>query len=190
MSKKRNKKNDRILIIIGIIVAIMIIMLILILNLIKPKNQEVQTTNLEENTVIEDISVEEEVMKMNESDRIKRYIGIFFEDIENEDYQKAYDVLNEDFRNTYFPNIEEFTTYVQKYFSSSNLGITYDNIERLGNNKTGNMYVVWIYIRNLLDLYKTDEQRETEETNYINFVILEHDYNNYEMSFSVVNIEE
>ena len=52
------------------------------------------------------------------------------------------------------------------------------------------MYVVWIYIRNLLDLYKTDEQRETEETNYINFVILEHDYNNYEMSFSVVNIEE
>ena len=114
----------------------------------------------------------------------------FFEDIENEDYQKAYDVLNEDFRNTYFPNIEEFTTYVQKYFSSSNLGITYDNIERLGNNKTGNMYVVWIYIRNLLDLYKTDEQRETEETNYINFVILEHDYNNYEMSFSVVNIEE
>ena len=98
--------------------------------------------------------------------------------------------MNEDFRNTYFPNIEEFTTYVQKYFSSSNLGITYDNIERLGNNKTGNMYVVWIYIRNLLDLYKTDEQRETEETNYINFVILEHDYNNYEMSFSVVNIEE
>ena len=29
------------------------------------------------------------------------------------------------------------------------LGITYDNIERLGNNKTGNMYVLLLTISNI-----------------------------------------
>lgn len=183
--KKKKSDNSKYLIIIAIIVAIMIITIIVILNIIKPKEQENNNTNSEvtSETTEEEIPVEDELKKMNEMDRIKRYIGIFFEDIENEDYQKAYNVLNEEFKNTYFPSLEEFENYVKKHFKSSTLGLTYDNVERLGNNKTGNMYIVWIYTRNLLELKKSDEESDDED--YTNFVVIENDYNNYEMSFSV-----
>ena len=64
------------------------------------------------------------------------------------------------------------------------IGIKYDNIERLGNNKTGNMYVLWLTIGSIYQ-GKLEEDEKLDQTN---FVIIERDYNNYEMSFSV-NLE-
>ena len=59
--------------------------------------------------------------------------------------------------------------------------LTYDNVERLGNSKTGNMYVVWVTISNMFQ----SKLKDGEELPLTNFVIIEYDYNKYEMSFSV-----
>ena len=64
--------------------------------------------------------------------------------------------------------------------------VEYNNIERLGNSKTGNLYVLWLTIGNMFQP-KLAEDVEIPETN---FVIIEYDYNKYEMSFSLLNYEE
>ena len=111
----------------------------------------------------------------------KSHVGFFLEDIENGDYQSAYDVLNEDFKKTYFTNLDEFKEYADKNFNSSIMTLTYDNVERLGNSKTGNMYVVWVTISNMFQ----SKLKDGEELPQTSFVIIEYDYNKYEMSFSV-----
>lgn len=150
------------------------------ISLVKNKQvSEKNTNNNTENNVIQETEEEQqnEIKNMSESNRMKRYVGIFFENIENQDYEKAYKVLNYDFKTTYFPTIEEFEKYAKIHFNPSTMGVTYDNIERLGNNKTGNMYVLWLTISNIFN---------KQESNETNFVIIENDYNDYEMSFSVI----
>lgn len=166
----------------------MLALIIFIIQLVLPKtaqtneNNQAQTSEqTTDNTTEEPVSREEEVKDLTENARIKRYIGYFLEDIENGDYQSAYNVLNEDFKSTYFPTLENFTTYAKKYFDSPLLSMTYDNIERLGNEKTGNMYVVWTTISNMF-MRKLKDGEKIAQTN---FVIIEKNYNDYEMSFSV-----
>lgn len=188
---KRKKKNNNIKYIIAIIVIaiIMMINLIIIIKLTKKPSSTAQTSNTinstassESNTEEEESqSRDEEVRNLSETIRMKRYIGFFLEDIENGDYQSAYDVLNEDFKKTYFTNLEEFKNYADKNFNSSIMTLTYDNVERLGNSKTGNMYVVWVTISNMFQ----EKLQDDEELPQTNFVIIEYDYNKYEMSFSV-----
>lgn len=153
----------------------------LITSLINKKQTENKSNinNTEQNQKNEEKSnPDEEIKALSESNRMKRYIGKFFEDIEAEEYMQAYNKLNEDFRKNYFSTLEDFIKYADSNFKTSMLGVTYDNIERWGNNKTGNMYIIWITV--------ADSFKGKKETN---FVIIEKDYNNYEMSFSV-NLEE
>lgn len=188
---KRKKKNNNIKYSIAIIVIaiIMMINLVIIIKLTKKPSSTAQTSNTinstassESNTEEEESqSRDEEVRNLSETIRMKRYIGFFLEDIENGDYQSAYDVLNEDFKKTYFTNLEEFKNYADKNFNSSIMTLTYDNVERLGNSKTGNMYVVWVTISNMFQ----EKLQDDEELPQTNFVIIEYDYNKYEMSFSV-----
>ena len=147
-------------------------------------NNTVVTTEPTEEEI--EASEKEEIKNMSESKRMKRYIGMFFEDIEEEKYLEAYSVLNEEFKNSYFPRLEDFEEYAKKYLNSNTLAITYDNIERLGNNKTGNMYVVWTTITDIFRP-KLAEDEKIEQTN---FVIIEKNYNEFEMSFSVKTDEE
>ena len=188
---KRKKKNNNIKYIIAIIVIsiIMMINLVIIIKLTKKPSSTAQTSNTinstassESNTEEEESqSRDEEVRNLSETIRMKRYIGFFLEDIENGDYQSAYDVLNEDCKKTYCTNLEEFKNYADKNFNSSIMTLTYDNVERLGNSKTGNMYVVWVTISNMFQ----EKLQDDEELPQTNFVIIEYDYNKYEMSFSV-----
>ncbi len=188
---KRKKKNNNMKYIIAIIIIaiIMIINLVIIIKLTKKPGSTAQTNNTINSTVSsesntdeeESQSRDEEVRNLSETIRMKRYIGFFLEDIENGDYQSAYDVLNEDFKKTYFTNLEEFKNYADKNFNSSIMTLTYDNVERLGNSKTGNMYVVWVTISNMFQ----EKLQDDEELPQTNFVIIEYDYNKYEMSFSV-----
>lgn len=186
---KKQKKNNN----IKYIVAIILIAIIMIINLIviirltkKPKsanqaNNPISSESNNDDTEEDSGSREDDVKSLPETLRIKRYIGFFLEDIENGDYQSAYDVLNEDFKKTYFTNLDEFKEYADKNFNSSIMTLTYDNVERLGNSKTGNMYVVWVTISNMFQ----SKLKDGEELPQTNFVIIEYDYNKYEMSFSV-----
>lgn len=186
---RKQKKNNN----IKYIVAIILIAIIMIINLIviirltkKPKsanqaNNPISSESNNDDTEEDSGSREDDVKSLPETLRIKRYIGFFLEDIENGDYQSAYDVLNEDFKKTYFTNLDEFKEYADKNFNSSIMTLTYDNVERLGNSKTGNMYVVWVTISNMFQ----SKLKDGEELPQTNFVIIEYDYNKYEMSFSV-----
>ncbi len=191
--KKKKNNTKYIIIAIAIIAIIMIGVLCILINSIVKSTQKGTKTNTNTNSTTttseqtdeEQISEEDEIKQLSESARMKRYIGNFFNNIEDGDYQSAYNVLNEDFKKTYFSNLDEFTTYAKKYFGSSMLGITYDNIERLGNNKTGNMYVLLLTISNIFQ-GKLDDDEKLPQTY---FVIVEKNYNDYEMSFSVNDVE-
>ncbi len=184
MKKRKNNTQKYLSAIIIVLVIIAIIFIVAIRKNKKKKNENI-STNSKNMTIQEteqtDISQEDEIKTLTESKRIKRYIGIFFDNIENGDYETEYNKLNEEFKNTYFPTLDSFEEYVNRYLNPSIIGVSYDNFERLGNNKTGNMYVVWLTIGNIYQR-KLTEDEELEQTN---FIILEHNYNNYELSFSV-----
>ena len=191
----KRKKNDtkNIIIAIVVIAIIMIGVLSFVINAIVKSSQKENNTNITANStnasseeaINEQTTQLDEIKQLSESSRMKRYIGNFFNSIEDENYQSAYDVLNEDFKKRYFSNLDEFTTYAKKNFGSSMVGISYDNIERLGNNKTGNMYVILLTISNVFQK-KLNEDEKLPQTY---FVIVEKDYDNYEMSFSVNGVE-
>lgn len=175
---KKKNNNNKYIVIVAIVAIAMLATLCVIISLIIPKqnNKESksgssQTTS--SNNTSETISPEDEIKSLSESNRMKRYIGIFFENIEQENYQEAYNKLNEDYKSNYFSTLQEFTDYAKENFKTNMLGVTYDNIERLGNNKTGNMYVVKVTVADMVK-----GKIETD------FVIIEKDYNDYEMSFS------
>lgn len=190
MNNRKKKENIKYIFLFILTVILMIGCIILIVKVIGPKVDKNVIGNFQDEEQItepEEVSNEDEIKQMSETSRMKRYVGIFFENIEEENYEQAYNVLNKDFKSTYFPTLDEFKEYAKKYFDFSTIGVTYENIERLGNNKTGNMYVLWLTIENLLELKKTEE--DYQNTPRTNFVIIENDYNNYEMSFSVINEE-
>lgn len=191
--KRKKKDTKNIIIAIVVIAIIMIGILCFVINAIVKSTKKENNTNTNvnntstssEETTGEEVSQLDEIKQLSESGRMKRYIGNFFNSIEDGDYQTAYNVLNEDFKKRYFSNLNEFTTYAKKNFGSSMVGISYDNIERLGNNKTGNMYVILLTISNIFQ-GKLNEDEKLPQTY---FVIVEKDYDNYEMSFSVSGVE-
>ena len=54
-----------------------------------------------------------DLRNMTEKERIKTYVSKYISYIENLDYEKAYSLLNEDFKQNYFKTIEEFETYAK-----------------------------------------------------------------------------
>lgn len=186
MNKKQREKMVNIIL---ILIAIALIISNIIL-LIKFQNDEtyVEEENYGNNQTIENETKaeteeqniqEDDITTMTEQQRMKYYMNSFLEKIENDNYKEAYDLLNQQFKETYFPTEESFKNYSEKYFDMSTTAVEFNNIERLGNPTTGNIYVLWIY---LVDVLKNTPDEEKEETN---FVILEKDYNQYELSFNV-----
>lgn len=185
MGKRKNDRNLYIFIFLVVVLVVLIAFSVVALsNRGKRKKDGAIAVNsqAENDEDYEEIPEDEEIRTLRESDRMKRYIGIFFDRLEDKDYQSAYDVLNSEFKASYFPTLDDFKQYADKNFNTSIMSVTYDNIERLGNNKTGNLYVMWLTISNIFQRKIEDDGDKLEQTY---FVILEKDYNNYEMSFSV-----
>ena len=103
----------------------------------------------------------------------------FFDEIENDNYTKAYDLLSKKFKDNYFDTVEKFKNYALNNFNTDTMVMNFQNIERLGNPINGNIYVVWMKMGNIFDI-KNDEEKEDTK-----FVILEKDYDDFELSFSV-----
>lgn len=101
------------------------------------------------------------------------YMGIFLGYIEGGEYEKAYNLLYEDFKQNYFPTLESFEQYLPTVFSEMS-NIEHENIER-----NGNIYVLWLSITDAIN-GKPGEQKK------MNIVIQENDYNNFAISFSVI----
>ncbi len=168
------KKKDRTLpIIIGVSVVVVIAGIMITNNSNKEPDYSKMTE--EEKTVAINEKIDKidltELSEMNERERMERYVGKFLEEVRNKNYEVAYEMLYEDFKDKYFKTLEEFESYAKTKFSSR-VSVEYTNIER-----NGDIYVLWLNITNPL--------KSKSEAKEINFVVRENALDDFELSFSV-----
>lgn len=173
---------SELLITIGILVLICVNIVLVINNILTPrleqeKQQKIEQKKEEQSQQQETVTSEEYQLSLlkqgTERDRMEYYCGQFIKYIEKKNYTKAYELLYSEFKQQYFPTIEEFTTYVQKTYPST-MVVKYDDIDRQGD----------IYILTL----KIDYAFATDASNQFTqrIVVQESDYNKYVLSFQVI----
>lgn len=111
-----------------------------------------------------------DLKEMNERDRMERYFGEYIDYVESGEYEKAYNLLYPEFKENYFPSIEEYEKYVKEKYPEVII-VDYDNIERQGQ-----YYVLFI---------KIPKAGREEEIITQNVVLYEKDYAEYYISFSL-----
>lgn len=179
-----DEKLRKTLRIVIILILVLVNIVVLLSNLIKNKTQNEKNTDnnavsnqVSENEIYEKtientaVSVENKISNMNESDRIKSYFGEFLDNIENKEYNKAYNLLNEEFKNNYFPSLEEFENYINETFPEVSLAAQYNSFNRKGE----------IYVLNV-SIYSLAGSKENSITKDV--VIRENGTNNFTISFS------
>ena len=183
MSIKKNRVLNIVLLIVTLICVSINIVLLLNKFLIPRRESEViykeklnkkmQLNKTNSDNVSSEQNQLELLKKGTERDRIEYYCGQFFKNIENKNYEKAYQVLYPEFKQQYFPTIEDFEKYVQKTYPSV-LAINYDDFDRQGD-----IYITTVLVDNALakDNSKQFSQR---------IVVQESDYNKYVLSFQVI----
>lgn len=183
---ENSKKNIRILI---IIILVLVNVLVLVNNLIKEEKAKVsKNANSNENAIYNETNEnianiatsnstttpsisDSKISSMSESSRIKTYFGEFLNNIENENYSKAYSMLNADYKANYFPTLEEFETYVKENFPSGTLVVNYNSFDRKGE----------IYVINV-SIYSLSGSKDNAVTEDV--VIRENGTNDFTLSFS------
>lgn len=175
-NKNVNNKFFRVMILILIIVLVLLFIVNLILrNTLQEQQEEnVVDTNTVTAEEIEQNAKDRELeglINADERTRIQQYCGTFIRHIENEEYDKAYDLLYPDFKTNYFKTLEDFTKYVQEKFPSDLIVVSYDNIERQGQ-----YYILFTTITSPLQPDYSMEER---------FFFVENDFNDFKVSFEV-----
>ncbi len=117
----------------------------------------------------------DKLSNMKERDRMEYYITTFLNYAEDGKYDKAYEMLYENFKTKYFPTELNFKDYAEKHFTSME-DKDFTNIER--QDKT---YYMWVTIKDVLSGKKDDPGKE------YTFVIKENSLNDIELSFSVLD---
>lgn len=168
MINKKKLKNKKVLLLIVLAIIIIIVNLCLILRNDKSESDTIDALEEEENQ-----KVISKLENMNERNRMEYYLAIFINYLEDEDYESAYGLLYDEFKENYFPTLSEFEEYAKKTFPKM-MNVEHDNIER-----NGDVYVLWIYISDLLN-------GSPEGKKEMNVVIKENDFNDFVMSFSVI----
>ena len=168
---KKNKDKK-----IYVLVVLIILITILIGN-ISSNHKKKHDSNLERTEEETEAYTQQNItlalQTMKERERMEYYFRIFLGYIEKGEYEKAYNLLYEDFKKTYFPNLEAFQNYIPTVFSEMT-NIQHNNIER-----NGDLYVLWISVTDAIH-GKKDQAKE------MNIVIQEKDYNDFVLSFSVI----
>ena len=168
-------------ILLSIVVLILIAVNILIyINNHKTEIQESTDNKVNTENIIKNTSVNSEqeiqdkvtnkVATLPEKNRMQIYFGNFITYIEQQDYENAYKLLNESFKNNYFPTIDEFKQYVQKY--PKNMTVDYQNIDRQGE-----LFVLTVEIK---DIFNSSVESIKQRV-----VIRENNTNNFTLSFQV-----
>lgn len=160
------KKKKKILF-LTIILLILLVIAIIVLKL-QSKNNNTTITNSQENAVsyYEDNNVDK-LEQMSERDRIKFYFSQYIENIENGDYDKAYNLLYTEFKEKYYPTLEDYEEYVEEKYPEI-ITLNYDDIQT-----EGYYYILTI---TFFDTVKDSEFKQK-------FVIREYDFNKIAISF-------
>lgn len=119
---------------------------------------------------------DEEIIKklstLGEWDRMDYYCGEYFKYLVDKNYESAYNLLYPEFKEKYFPTLDDYTKYIEKTYPNG-FSWTDEDITRQGN-----VYVLKVKI---LD---TKGTRDNEKSQRI--VLKENNYNDYIISFQVI----
>ena len=161
---------------IPIFIAILILVIIacFIGILINKYTEKAKTANLTEEELEYkeyDDTIKEKLQEMSELERMQFYFGEFLNYTEIGEYERAYDKLNENFKNTYFNDLQIFITYIENYYPYS-ATIEYKEFDRYGD-----IYVLKVKI--------SSSTNNTFEPFEQNVVVHEFGAHNYKISFEV-----
>ena len=139
--------------------------------IIAKRNEEIKKIT-DKKTDVEMAETElKEVKKMKEKQRMQYYFSKYITYIEEKNYEKAYNLLYEEYRNNYFPTLEEFEKYVKQKYPDF-MSVEYNDMSRQGE-----YYILTVNIYNLL----TNEIIEKEQK----YIIKENNFLDYVLSFQV-----
>ena len=171
-----------ILILISILILIAICLFVFINSNFENANNVQQNTGLNENintnytttsNEIDDQNRDALVASLNERQRMQTYFGRYLSYIESGDYESAYNLLYDGFKQNYFPTLKDFETYAQNNYPA-NMVVEYINIER-----EGTIFILTVKIRNALsDNTQTDVKEQQ-------IVVTENNVNDFKLSFEV-----
>lgn len=171
-----------ILVLISILIIIAICLFVFINSNFENANNVQQNTGLNENintnytttsNEVDDQNRDALVASLNERQRMQTYFGRYLSYIESGDYESAYNLLYDGFKQNYFPTLKDFETYAQNNYPA-NMVVEYTNIERQGT-----IFILTIKIRNALnDNTQTDVPEQQ-------IVVTENDVNDFKLSFEV-----
>ena len=165
--KKNNKTQKLKRIIIVLIILVIIIGMLLLLVLSKQKTEEGKT---EEQIKEEKIQQEQtkQLKLKGERERMQEYLIMYLNYIEKEQYEKAYGLLYQDFKDLYYPDLEFYKQYVKRnYFPV--MRIEFEDIQRQGE-----YYILSVTLIDIMNDLNSKQQK---------FVIYEKEINDFTLSF-------
>ena len=140
-------------------------------------------TNLNEvkiNTNYTTVSEEEDeenrvnkIATLTEKQRMQTYFGQYISYVESKNYEKAYDLLYDGFKQNYFKTLEEFKNYAENNYPN-NIVVEYTNIQRQGT-----LFILTVKIKDALDSIDQEGVKEQQ------VVIIENSTNNFKLSFEI-----
>ncbi len=164
-------KNKKTILTIMVICIILVIIITLIILSIKKDNKpepNVTPSNRIETAEEKNTREIEELKGMGETSRMQFYVSKYISYLEEGDYESAYNLLYDEFKQNYFKTQEEFTTYVKNKYSDI-ITLDYEKTERLGP-----YYVVTLNFKDLINDTKNYTQL---------FVLKENGFNDFVLSF-------
>ena len=172
----KKKKTTSLVIILVLILVVLLIYSFIFANRKQPDNtiveeEIVQPDNNTNPNVVTDLS---ELSQMQQYDRIKYYMDKYLFYIEEQNYELAYSLLHDDFKQEHFKTLEEFKQYVINKYPVVNT-IEYEKYDKLG------MYHI-LTIKFIDVLNSTSNNIPSFEQKYI---IVENGLNDFKLSFQV-----
>ena len=168
-----NKKNSKKKI---VIVLVTLILLLIILLLLVVRGKEDTVSNESEKADIEYVEKRKEekavdLSDKNEQQRMQYYCANFFKLIDLENYDEAYKLLYSEYKENFFPTLNNFKQYFKDYFPSD-FALSYENMERFGD-----IYVLTVSL--------SDTVNGSYGHNFDLYVVIkENSLNDYVISFS------
>ena len=160
--KNNNVKSKLNPFVITVIILVIAIIAILVYTLIANRNYSGEDKTVIDTETGQVVSGEMlEIYNMTEEERIKYYFNKYIDCLENGDYETAYNMLDQKFKDNYFQTLEAFTS------------VTYDDLTRMGN-----YYILDV---TFLDLFASTDENMVGTSQ--KFIFYETDYDVYTMSF-------
>ena len=173
MARLRKNKKTKMIVIILVVVLIALIFAMILLYRNTKNNSNLSTSEKAEIEHLEEVKKERAVQLSDktEQERMQAYCADFFKLVDNGSYERAYSLLYSDYKENFFPTLNNFKKYFEDYFPSS-FALDYNNIERLGD-----IYVLMVSVK--------DTVNGSYGHNFDMYVVLqEKALNDYVISFS------